>query len=406
MSIVVNNITSNNITSLENIVSHQSLQIKQLTDLYSDKNKRSFDQTTKQNITRISFNPSTQTYRFEIEKNENDMFMYQVWKKNSDLNSNRIYKYISLRSWISQFALNKKKSNFTPTTLIEINNIFYPTVMVDAVIENDFCVFYFDSRTINNIKQENSLQNLINTSYSNSNYSNVRFDIDDITNFDYLALSTLWGGYWYYYGVDSMSNPIVNVYYFESNTSSTTYTLYDMTMSKVYNGPISINQTNANNMSGTLLDKNSNVVNFNVTFTDYIIQNEQTNPSVLNGVGLTINGLTYNRCSPINFNEISNYSGQYWQGSINEWGGALSSVFITYPTFQIESGQSGNGNINPLISLVSNDNNLYMFSGFFPFIESGNSYNPNFMILGGSLLNCPQLYILLNRFYYNGNTQC
>ena len=95
MSIFANNISSKNIVELENTVSSQSNKIQQLIDFYSDQTKRSYDQTTKQNVI-VSFNSLTQRYRFEIQKNEenkeNDIFMYQIWKKNNDeLNSDRMY---------------------------------------------------------------------------------------------------------------------------------------------------------------------------------------------------------------------------------------------------------------------------------------------------------------------------
>ena len=163
-------------STIENIVSSQSIQIQNLIDLNSDKNIRSYDQTTKQNAT-ISFNELTQIYRFEIQKNqENDMFMYQVWKKNNlELNSNRIYMYKKLRYWISYIF--KKQSNFTPTTLIEINGLFYPTVMIDATIEDDSCVFYFKTSSITNPQGI-----VLNTLPKNGTYNNIRFDIDDSPN--------------------------------------------------------------------------------------------------------------------------------------------------------------------------------------------------------------------------------
>ena len=180
MSITVNNIISPNIIRLQNIVTSQSSQLQQLIDLYSDKNKRSYDQTTKQNVSSISFDQSTQLYRFEIENKENEVFIYQVWKKdNSTLNSDRKYVYISLKSWINEF---QAQLNFTPTTLIEINNIFYPTVMVDAVIEQNKCVFYFDSRSI-----KGSVVSLP----QNGSYNNVRFDIDNLNNNDCLPTTQL-----------------------------------------------------------------------------------------------------------------------------------------------------------------------------------------------------------------------
>ena len=179
MSIIVGNIISKNLISLQNTVISQSSQIQQLIDLYSDRNKKSFDQVTKQNII-ISYNPLTSLYRFEIEKAENNVFMYQVWKKDNDaMNSSRKYLNISLKDWINN--IYSQQINFTPTTLIEINNIFYPSVMVDAKVEQrlvgginiEYCVFYFDTRQI--IHPSNiSIQNLPQS----GSYTNVRFDID------------------------------------------------------------------------------------------------------------------------------------------------------------------------------------------------------------------------------------
>ena len=181
MSITVNNITSKNIVALENIASNQSVQIKQLTDLFLEKNKRKYDQTTKQDVI-ISF--SREKYRFEIQKPENDVYIYQVWKKNNDsMNSQRKYKYLRLKNWIT--TVFKNEPNFTPTTLIEINNNFYPAVLVDAKIEQklvnnvmtDYCVFYFKTNTIT--YQSDILKKTLPQS---GYYTNVRFDIDDATS--------------------------------------------------------------------------------------------------------------------------------------------------------------------------------------------------------------------------------
>jgi hypothetical protein len=179
MSVYANNISSKNIDLLENISNLQSYQIKKLKDIFSEKNNREYDQTTKQNVS-ISFVGGK--YRFEIKKPENDMYMYQVWKKNNtDLNSDRKYKYISLRAWITGFNITE---NFTPTTLIELDNNFYPTVMVDAKIEADNCVFYFDSSLIVN-QSDISLHQLP----QNGSYNNVRFDIDDSTIQHYVNMN-------------------------------------------------------------------------------------------------------------------------------------------------------------------------------------------------------------------------
>ena len=184
MSIFANNIVSPNIVSLENIVSSQSTQIQDLIDLYSNKKNRSYDQTTKQNAI-ISFDDSSKLYRFEIKKNqdnkENDVFMYQIWEKNSEFNSDRKYQYVPLRYWIMEYNLNK----FTPTTLIEINNVFYPTVMVKADVEGENCVFYFDSRSIYSSQPSQPLPKI-------GSYNDIRFDIDSIymyTNYNNLNIN-------------------------------------------------------------------------------------------------------------------------------------------------------------------------------------------------------------------------
>ena len=181
MSIIANNVKSENIIALENIASTQSNQIGQLTDLFVNRNKRSYDQTTRQDVIISFINGS---YRLEIQKPENDVYMYQVWaKNNTDLNSERIYMNEKLIYWITNIFKNQK--NYTPTTMIEIENNFYPAVMVNAKIEHklvnnvmtDYCVFYFKTNTIT--YQSDILKKTLPQS---GYYTNVRFDIDDATS--------------------------------------------------------------------------------------------------------------------------------------------------------------------------------------------------------------------------------
>ena len=175
MSLTVGNIISPNLVALQNSVTNQSSQIQNLIDLYSDNNV-SFDQVTKQNVV-VSYDLTTQLYRFEIQTPENNVFMYQVWKKNNDeMNSHRTYMNKSLRNWISIF---KEQLNFTPTTLIEMKDSqqvsnFYPAVMVSASIEGNNCVFYFDTKPISH-----SAGITIQELPKSGSYTNVRFDIDD-----------------------------------------------------------------------------------------------------------------------------------------------------------------------------------------------------------------------------------
>jgi len=177
MSLTVGNIISPNLIALQSNVTNQSSQIQNLIDLYSDLNVISFDQVTKQNVV-VSYDLTTQLYRFEIQTPENDVFMYQVWKKNNDeMNSHRTYMNKSLREWISLY--NNSMSNYTPTTLIEMKDSqqvsnFYPAVMVSASIEGNNCVFYFDTKPISH-PAGITIQELSKS----GSYTNVRFDIDD-----------------------------------------------------------------------------------------------------------------------------------------------------------------------------------------------------------------------------------
>ena len=244
MSIVTNNIKSANIALLENISISQSNQIKKIKDIFSEKNKRSYDQTTKQDIS-ISFVEGK--YRFQIKKNEetnkeNEVYMYQVWKKNNDeLNSSRNYKYFSLRQWIMAFN-NTKTENFTPTTMIELNNDFYPTVMVDAKIEEDNCVFYFDSSSITG--------SYVQLPQSGT-YYNVRFDIDDIIsiysfNSNRLNINITFGNLTILNGtLDLISIPNQNLWQVTSFTSSngTIYNLPSISYYPFENNSI-INRSN------------------------------------------------------------------------------------------------------------------------------------------------------------------
>jgi hypothetical protein len=244
MSIVANNISSKNIHLLENISNLHSYQIKKLKDIFSEKNNREYDQTTKQNVS-ISFVDGK--YRFEIKKPENNMYMYQVWKKNNtNLNSDRKYKYISLREWITGFNIAKKSENFTPTTSIELDNSFYPTVMVDAKIEDDNCIFYFDSSLIVN-QSDISLYQLP----QNGSYNNVRFDIDSIIDM----------------------NTLLN-----ANNVNITITLSNGTV--ILNGTLGLKSIDSNNnllwqvtsvnlLQGTFIPKNTNPITYSYNNNDY-----------------------------------------------------------------------------------------------------------------------------------------
>lgn len=176
MSIYAKNIESDNIRSLANIINEQHSQIENLTNTISSKNIREFDQTTKQNVI-ISYDETNNRYRFEIQKPENDIHVYQIWKKDSTLlNNQRYYYFTSLSKWIDLFK-NAQKDNFKPTTIIRMNGNYYPTVLVNADYEIkdniSYCVFYFENNTINPSREV-----VMQIMPKNGSYNNVRIDID------------------------------------------------------------------------------------------------------------------------------------------------------------------------------------------------------------------------------------
>jgi hypothetical protein len=139
------------------------------------KQNRNYDQVTKQDVS-ISFDSNTNRYRFQIKKPENDIYVYQVWEEeNVYLNSIRNSYKQPLRYWIDTFITSKQKG-FFPTTLIEINNIFYISILVDAsieTVENDqYCILYFNNQNI--LKNNESISQNI----PEGDFTDVRLDID------------------------------------------------------------------------------------------------------------------------------------------------------------------------------------------------------------------------------------
>jgi gluconate kinase len=188
MSIITSNIISTNISSLESIAVEQYKQIQQLTDLYSDQYNREFDQFTKQNVF-VTYSIFTKTYRFEIRDSENDVHVYQIWKKNNNqLNSDRIYFRQTLRNWISKFNTLNVEKNYNPTTIIKmdieekngtIKEHIYPTVLIDARVEIvdgvEKCFFSFNNSLISPLDGI-VVENFQPLGY----YTNVRFDINSV----------------------------------------------------------------------------------------------------------------------------------------------------------------------------------------------------------------------------------
>jgi len=400
MSIVANNISSKNIDLLENISNLQSYQIKKLKDIFSEQNERGYDQTTKQDVS-ISFVGGK--YRFEIKKPENDMYMYQVWKKNNiDLNSDRRYKYVSLRKWINMFNIAKKSENFTPTTLIELDNNFYPTVMADAKIEGDNCVFYFDSSLIVNTS-DISLRQLP----QNGSYNNIRFDIDDITNYIqyfennksvnmYVSLTTSTG-------INTIFNGILNLQNIDTNSDKLwKVTSFNINGSTLKNNTVdikgaqtdlqSINQSYTNNYTSlnqpfitTFFGNNTNY-NFNNIICNNISDSISTllnsNDSPLYyGIYVLSNQLLYiddnNNVTTIssaiedyegNSSGTQGLDGKYYVGGIYD-----STINRSVAPYDMTSGIIINGyGINLDGSILQGDSNSFIKIWYSPYHQAWN----------------------------------
>lgn len=135
----------------------------------------SYDQIMRQNIVISNVPDKELSYKVIIDFPEDTILLYQVWDQktvNQNSKNSRNYFNLPLKYYITNFFLpNNKSKNFTPTTVIEIGNNKYVSVMYDASIskEDNKCIFYFDNSII-----KNSLPLPI------GKFSNVRFDIDDI----------------------------------------------------------------------------------------------------------------------------------------------------------------------------------------------------------------------------------
>lgn len=139
---------------------------------------RKYDQVTTQNVS-ITFDKISNIYRFVIKKPENVIYLYQVWDEENKEFNNNIYSFSEkLRYWIDSFIVLKQNKGFNPTTVIEINDNVYISILVNASFESinneDYCVLYFDGKNVSdNIGS-------ISKNIPEGEFLNVRFDIDSM----------------------------------------------------------------------------------------------------------------------------------------------------------------------------------------------------------------------------------
>jgi len=107
-----------------------------------------------------------------------DFLKYQVWSKNN-INGDRTVFLLRAKDWVEQFKIVNSNSDvsksFTPTTVIEIDNKKYVTVITNAEFKNKKVIFHMST---NDVKYNSKKMKKMNK-LPKGEFYNVRFDIDD-----------------------------------------------------------------------------------------------------------------------------------------------------------------------------------------------------------------------------------
>jgi len=111
-----------------------------------------------------------------------DFLKYQVWSNTNtnNINGDRSVFLLRAKDWVEQFKIvNSNNSNnsirFTPTTVIEIDNKKYVTVIMNAEFKNKKVIFHMSTDDVKfNSKKMEKMNKL-----PKGEFFNVRFDIDD-----------------------------------------------------------------------------------------------------------------------------------------------------------------------------------------------------------------------------------
>ena len=107
-----------------------------------------------------------------------DFLKYQVWSKNN-INGDRSVFLLRAKDWVEQFNIVNSNSDvsksFTPTTVIEIDNKKYVTVITNAEFKNKKVIFHMSTDDVKfNSKKMKKMNKL-----PKGEFYNIRFDIDD-----------------------------------------------------------------------------------------------------------------------------------------------------------------------------------------------------------------------------------
>ena len=110
-----------------------------------------------------------------------DFLKYQVWSNTNanNINGDRSVFLLRAKDWVEQFNIVNSNSDvsksFTPTTVIEIDNEKYVTIITNAEFKNKKVIFHMSTYDVKfNSKKMKKMNKL-----PKGEFLNVRFDIDD-----------------------------------------------------------------------------------------------------------------------------------------------------------------------------------------------------------------------------------
>jgi len=110
-----------------------------------------------------------------------DFLKYQVWSStnSNNINGNRSVSLVNAKDWVEQFKIvnsNNSIRSYKPTTVIEIDNKKYVTVITNAEFKNKKVIFHISTDDVKfNSKKMKKMNKLLK-----GEFYNIRFDIDDI----------------------------------------------------------------------------------------------------------------------------------------------------------------------------------------------------------------------------------
>lgn len=110
-----------------------------------------------------------------------DFLKYQVWSSTNanNINGDRSVFLLHAKDWVEQFKIvnsNRSIQSYTPTTVVEIDNKKYVTVITNAEFKNKKVIFHMSTDDVKfNSKKMKKMNKL-----PKGEVLNVRFDIDDI----------------------------------------------------------------------------------------------------------------------------------------------------------------------------------------------------------------------------------